>query len=114
MPTTVSQQFSLLADKAEAYLEDQSSRCPIRIQIGSATCEQAAGADDVFDEFRKHVAASGRTDILLHRTGCTGRCSREPIVGVFIPGQMPIKYERVDRDLVHDIFPLTYWAASRC
>ena len=104
MPTTVSQQFSLLADKAEAYLEDQSSRCPIRIQIGSATCEQAAGADDVFDEFRKHVAASGRTDILLHRTGCTGRCSREPIVGVFIPGQMPIKYERVDRDLVHDIF----------
>jgi len=104
VPTTVSQQFSLLADKAEAYLEDQSSRCPIRIQIGSATCEQAAGADDVFDEFRKHVAASGRTDILLHRTGCTGRCSREPIVGVFIPGQMPIKYERVDRDLVHDIF----------
>ena len=58
----------------------------------------------MFDEFRKHVAASGRSDILLHRTGCTGRCSREPIVGVFVPGQMPIKYERVDRNLVHEIF----------
>ena len=104
MTTTVSQQFTLLADKAEAHLEDQSSRSPIRIQIGSATCEQAAGADEVFDEFRKHVAASGRTDILLHRTGCTGRCSREPIVGVLVPGQMPIKYERVDRNLVHEIF----------
>ena len=104
VPTTVSQQFTLLADKAEASLKDQSSRSPIRIQIGSATCEQAAGADEVFDEFRKHVAASGRTDILLHRTGCTGRCSREPIVGVFVPGQMPIKYERVDRNLVHEIF----------
>ena len=104
MPTTVSQQFTLLAEKAEARLKEQSARSPVRIQIGSATCEQAAGADEVFDEFRKHVAASGRTDILLHRTGCTGRCSREPIVGVFVPGQMPIKYERVDRNLVHDIF----------
>ena len=104
MPTTVSQQFALLAEKAEAFLQAQTARSPLRIQIGSATCEQAAGADEVFDEFRKHVAASGRGDILLHRTGCTGRCSREPIVGVFVPGQMPIKYERVDRDMVHEIF----------
>ena len=40
------------------------------------------------DEFRKHVAASGRSDIALRHTGCTGRCSREPIVGVFLPGQV--------------------------
>ena len=104
MSTTISQQFALLADKAEATLKDQSARSPVRIQVGSATCEHAAGADEVFDEFRKHVAASGRNDILLHRTGCTGRCSREPIVGVFVPGQMPVKYERVDRNLVHEIF----------
>jgi NADH:ubiquinone oxidoreductase subunit F (NADH-binding)/(2Fe-2S) ferredoxin/NAD-dependent dihydropyrimidine dehydrogenase PreA subunit len=104
VPTTVSQQLDLLAAKAEATFQAQLSRGPIRIQIGSATCEQAAGADETFDEFRKHVEASGRTDILLHRTGCTGCCSREPIVGVRVPGQMPIKYERVDRNLVHDIF----------
>ena len=41
---------------------------------------------------------------MLHQTGCTGRCSREPIVGVMVPGQMPVKYERVDRPLVHAIF----------
>ena len=58
----------------------------------------------MLDEFRKHIAASGRDDIVLHQTGCTGRCSREPIVGVFVPGQMPVKYERVDRELVHEIF----------
>ena len=52
----------------------------------------------MLDEFRKHIAASGRNDIVLHQTGCTGRCSREPIVGVIVPGQMPVKYERVDRD----------------
>ena len=104
MSTTVSQQYKLQADKAETFLKEQSARSPLRIQVGSATCEQAAGADEVFDEFRKHVAASGRSDILLHHTGCTGRCSREPIVGVFVPGQMPVKYERVDRQLVHEIF----------
>ncbi|MGA2259512.1 MAG: hypothetical protein ABSG53_32960 [Thermoguttaceae bacterium] len=64
MTRTISQNFALLAERAEATLKDQSARSPVRIQIGSATCEQAAGADDVFDEFRKHVAASGRTDIL--------------------------------------------------
>jgi NADH:ubiquinone oxidoreductase subunit F (NADH-binding)/(2Fe-2S) ferredoxin/NAD-dependent dihydropyrimidine dehydrogenase PreA subunit len=58
----------------------------------------------VLAEFRKHVAASGRSDIVLHQTGCTGRCSREPIVGVMLPGGMPVKYERVDRSAVHEIF----------
>ncbi len=104
MPGKVSQQWAALAKKAEAVLKQRWTAAPLRIQVGSATCERAAGTDDVLDEFRKHLAAAGRTDILLHRTGCTGRCSREPIVGVMIPGTMPVKYERVDRKLVHEIF----------
>jgi len=100
----VSQQFNALLAKAEQLLRERTNSRAIRIQVGSATCENAAGAEEVFAEFRKHVAASGRTEIQLHRTGCTGRCSREPIVGVIVPGQIPIKYERVDRKLVHEIF----------
>ncbi len=100
----VSQQFDTLVKKAEETLRQRAAGDRIRIQVGSATCEHAAGSDDVFEEFRKHVAASGRDDITLHQTGCTGRCSREPIVGVMLPGQMPVKYERVDRQLVHEIF----------
>jgi NADH:ubiquinone oxidoreductase subunit F (NADH-binding)/(2Fe-2S) ferredoxin/NAD-dependent dihydropyrimidine dehydrogenase PreA subunit len=93
-----------LAARAEEKLRRSAVADGIRIQVGSATCEQAAGASDVLDEFRKHVAASGRSDILLHQTGCTGRCSREPIVGIMAPGQLPVKYERVNREMVHDIF----------
>ena len=33
-----------------------------------------------------------------------GRCSCEPIVNVLIPGLMPAKYQRVDREKVHKIF----------
>ena len=104
MSKNVSQQFDALVKKAEETLERRAAGDRIRIQVGSATCEHAAGSDDVLEEFRKHVAASGRDDIVLHQTGCTGRCSREPIVGVMVPGQMPVKYERVDRQLVHAIF----------
>jgi NADH:ubiquinone oxidoreductase subunit F (NADH-binding)/(2Fe-2S) ferredoxin len=100
----VSQQYEALAARAEDALRQQAVGDRIRIQVGSATCEQAAGSREVRDEFRKHLEATGRRDILLHQTGCTGRCSREPIVGVFVPGQMPVKYERVDRAVVHDIF----------
>jgi len=102
--TKISQQLDLLVHKAEETLRQQAAGNPIRIQVGSATCENAAGSGEVLDEFRKHIAASGRQDILLHQTGCTGRCSREPIVGVLVPGQMPVKYQRVDRAAVHEIF----------
>ena len=97
MTTKVVQQYEALAKKAEDFLAQRAAGDKIRIQVGSATCEHAAGSRDVLDEFRKHIAASGRDDILLHQTGCTGRCSREPIVGVMVPGRMPVKYERVDR-----------------
>jgi len=93
-----------LRDRADQIRRGEGREQKIVIQVGSATCEHAAGARDVLDEFRKHIAASGREDIVLHQTGCTGRCSREPIVGIFVPGQMPIKYQDVDRQRVHEIF----------
>ncbi|MGA2068548.1 MAG: NADH-ubiquinone oxidoreductase-F iron-sulfur binding region domain-containing protein [Thermoguttaceae bacterium] len=104
MNPQVAQQFARLTERAAAALRQQAAGERIRIQVGSATCEQAAGSGEVLAEFRKHLAASGRSDILLHQTGCTGRCSREPIVGVMLPGQMPVLYGQVDRNLVHEIF----------
>jgi len=76
----------------------------VLIQVGSATCEKAAGADAVMVEFTKLIQASGRQDILLKQTGCTGRCAREPVVGVFFPGKMPVKYEEVTVPKVQTIF----------
>ena len=96
--------YRILVERARNAVASRRGGATIRIQVGSATCEHAAGALDVAEEFRKHVAASGRDDIELHQVGCTGRCSREPIVGVIQPGKMPVKYERVDRETVHRIF----------
>jgi NADH:ubiquinone oxidoreductase subunit F (NADH-binding)/(2Fe-2S) ferredoxin/NAD-dependent dihydropyrimidine dehydrogenase PreA subunit len=104
MTAPVAQRFLDLAAQAEARLAPRIDRSKIRIHVGSATCEHAAGSLDVYDEFQKHIRASGREDIFLHRTGCTGRCSREPIVTVVFPGQMPVNYQRVTREKVHEIF----------
>ncbi len=104
MNQTVLDQYQNLADQAESLRRQSDLAEKIIIQTGSATCENAAGATDVLDEFRKHIAASGRTDIVLRQTGCTGRCSREPIVGIFFPDKLPVKYQQVNRPLVHEIF----------
>ncbi|MDZ7725632.1 MAG: NADH-quinone oxidoreductase subunit NuoF [candidate division KSB1 bacterium] len=92
----------------EQYMEEQRDQSgiddKILIQVGSATCENAAGSEAVWKELDKLIRVSGREDIILKQTGCTGRCAREPIVGVFVPGQIPIKYETVDPDKVHRIF----------
>ena len=104
MPGTVLDTYRALADKAAKAIAARGLDDKIVIQVGSATCENAAGARDVLNEFRRFAQASGRDDIVVRTAGCTGRCSREPIVNVLVPGEFPTKYERVDRDLVHRIF----------
>lgn len=96
--------YNNLYQKMMQEYQDSGNADKIIVQVGSATCEKAAGADLVWAEFTKLIQASGRTDILLKPTGCTGRCAREPIVGVFLPGQIPIKYEKVTVDKVQTIF----------
>jgi NADP-reducing hydrogenase subunit HndC len=104
MNTEVMGQYKKLFEIAETTLRGRNEASKVCIQVGSATCENAAGAEEVFSEFKKYIAASGRKDIVLRKTGCTGRCSCEPIVGVIVPNEIPIKYERVDRELAHEIF----------
>ncbi|MFN7958429.1 MAG: NADH-quinone oxidoreductase subunit E [Holophagaceae bacterium] len=96
--------YRSMADRVAQKLAERDLGNKIMIQVGSATCEHAAGSQAVAEEFLRHIRASGRKDIVIHPTGCTGRCSREPIVGIQVPGQIPVKYERVNRDLVHRIF----------
>jgi len=104
MPNPVTDFFESLRDRVHSAAAEHRKARKVVVQIGSATCEHAAGSLDVLDEFTKHIQSSGSDAIEIHRTGCTGRCSKEPIVGIFIPGQAPVKYERVNRELVHEIF----------
>lgn len=104
MASPVIENYQKLVAESEAYIKKLNDPPKIMVQIGSATCENAAGANEILQEFQKHIVSSGRTDIAITRTGCTGRCSCEPIVRVIFPNLAPVKYERVSRDIVHQIF----------
>ena len=104
MNVEVMKKYEDRARSAVNQLVASAKTASVIIQVGSATCENAAGATEVWREFERNIKASGRTDIILHQVGCTGRCSCEPIVGVLMPGEMPVKYQRVNRDSAHEIF----------
>jgi NADH:ubiquinone oxidoreductase subunit F (NADH-binding)/(2Fe-2S) ferredoxin/NAD-dependent dihydropyrimidine dehydrogenase PreA subunit len=96
--------YEALLEDARRSLQEEDQTGKTMIQVGSATCEDAAGARKVLGQFEKYVQASGRDDILVHKVGCTGRCSCEPIVNILVPGQFPVKYQKVDEEMVHEIF----------
>jgi NADH:ubiquinone oxidoreductase subunit F (NADH-binding)/(2Fe-2S) ferredoxin/NAD-dependent dihydropyrimidine dehydrogenase PreA subunit len=104
MTDTVTPSFLALRQRAADTLALRGHGGKIVVQVGSATCEHAAGSLEVAEEFARQIKSSGRGDVVIHRTGCTGRCSREPIVGIHVPGQRPVTYERVNREGVHTLF----------
>ena len=74
MGDSINNAYEKLKSQAVSSIGSGLDRSKTYIQVGSATCENAAGSQSVYEEFRKHIVASGRSDIVLRRTGCTGRC----------------------------------------
>lgn len=71
------------------------------ILVGSATCENAAGATKVYEEFKKMIGTS--SNIYLGIVGCTGRCSMEPIVQIVKNKELSVKYAKVKQEDVKTI-----------
>ena len=96
--------YSAIQSETKQRLLKLMGESQIEIYIGDATCENAAGSQAVREEFEKLIEASGRKDIVIKKTGCTGRCSSEPIVGVMQRGHLPFKYQAVTVEKVRRIF----------
>lgn len=101
---SVLNKFEEIKKRANEFILKKYPKDCVIIQIGSATCEKASGSDVVFEEFKKHINSSGRKDLLIKQVGCTGRCSMEPIVSIFVPGKKLVVYKNVDAKLAYDIF----------
>jgi NADH:ubiquinone oxidoreductase subunit F (NADH-binding)/(2Fe-2S) ferredoxin/NAD-dependent dihydropyrimidine dehydrogenase PreA subunit len=97
-------QYEQLLSSVNVRVKESDLDNKIVIQVGNATCENAAGSREVEKEFLKLVGASGRKDIVIKQTGCTGRCAAEPIVSVYLPQKSPLKYEMVTPEKVNKIF----------
>lgn len=68
-----------------------------RVYVGMATCEIAAGSQDVMEVFQGAIK-NGLTDVYLSQKGCAGRCNLEPTVEVIEEGKLPVKYGKVTKE----------------
>lgn len=66
-----------------------------RVYVGMATCEIAAGSDDVMKVFKDAITKGGLTDVYLSKKGCAGRCNLEPTVEVVEMNKNPVRYGKV-------------------
>lgn len=73
-----------------------------RVYVGMATCEIAAGSDEVMKVFETEVK-NGLTDVYLSQKGCAGRCNLEPTVEVVEEGKIPVKYGKVTPERAKEI-----------
>lgn len=104
MGSLVEENYEKMYKKALSELEKSEKKYRLTIQVGSATCEDAAGSEEVLQELKNNIASANRNDILIKRVGCTGRCSLEPIVSILEKGKPVITYKQVDREKIHEIF----------
>ncbi len=73
-----------------------------RVYIGMATCEIAAGSDEVMKVFTEALR-EGLPGVYISQKGCAGRCNLEPTVEVIETGKVPVKYGKVDVQKAREI-----------
>jgi NADP-reducing hydrogenase subunit HndB len=74
----------------------------IRVYVGMATCEIAAGSKEVMAVFKEAIG-NGLTDVYLSQKGCAGRCNLEPTVEVIEEGKTPVKYGKINEEKAKQI-----------
>ncbi len=98
------EQLLELRSQAEQRLQRQKFSATTRITVGSATCENAAGANEVFKQLDELIRQKELKGVVLSRVGCTGRCDMEPVVTVFDRNHpTPVKYITVNAEKANQI-----------
>ena len=93
MPNPIDRLTELRKD-AVSRLSKTKFKAPMRITVGSATCENAAGAVAVYqrlEELIKQHNCAGK--VVLGRVGCAGWCDMEPVVTVLSSNATPVIYK---------------------
>ena len=93
-----------LRRKAAMRLFEDKFKAKLRITVGSATCENAAGANEVAKRLEELLLKHQVKDVVVGRVGCTGKCDMEPVVTVMGLQTVPNKYIKMTPDKVEKVF----------
>lgn len=75
----------------------------MRVYVGMATCEIAAGSSEVMKVFSDALSSGQITDVYLSQKGCAGRCNLEPTVELVEVGKNPVKYGKITKERAQEI-----------
>ena len=68
----------------------------LRVVVGMATCDIAAGARPVLGAFVEEINKAGLTEkVTVTQTGCIGICQYEPVVEIFEDGKDKVTYVKM-------------------
>jgi len=82
--------------QAKKNLEEIGYFSDVKVYVGMATCEIAAGSNHVMEVFQNAINEDkSLKNVYLSQKGCVGRCNLEPTVEVYRKGQEPVKYVKV-------------------
>lgn len=90
-------------EKAEKELEKKGFFKRFKVYVGSATCENAAGAQSVMAVFEEELKQDKDLDFYLSKKGCVGRCNLEPTVEIVEEGKDIVQYVQVTEEKARQI-----------
>ena len=92
-----------LQQEARQRVREEKYNCPVRIYVGNATCENAAGSREVYKELLKLKEEKRLDNVYIGQTGCSGRCDKEPIVQVIMDSAIPTKYCEMNPEKIRKV-----------
>jgi NADP-reducing hydrogenase subunit HndB len=75
-----------------------------RVVVHMGTCGIASGAREIMAELMKIVEEKNLHDVVLTSSGCAGLCSEEPMITVELPAEPAVKYLKLTREKIREIF----------
>ncbi len=93
----------------EKELATDKQKGTIKITVCKSLSGIAEGAEKVYSEFEKQIAAMGANAEMgdknceMGQVGCRGYCSRDVLVDVYVPGEPRVTYEKVKPEMVSNI-----------
>ena len=98
------EELKKIRDRARKDLELRTGKHRIKIIICLGTCGIAAGARPTMNTLIDLIAQNNRNDVIVTTSGCAGFCEQEPMIQVFIEGEEPVVYGKIDSQAAEEIF----------
>ncbi|WP_155848353.1 (2Fe-2S) ferredoxin domain-containing protein [Caldisalinibacter kiritimatiensis] len=87
--------YDKLRKTAEDELEKKRKKKKIRAVLGYSMCSVSVGANEVLSALEEVLVEAEIDNVIIETTGCTGLCSKEPLLDVYTPEGYRYTYELV-------------------